>query len=131
MITVSSLCARLDHLHLDPASHYPGIFIAAMTRLGDARLTPLALGAAAYCAVRWIEAYGLWFERAWAEGLAALSGAIYVPFEVRGILHGHGWSAAVALAINIAVVGIMVNALLRRRARRASGSPPSPRPGDR
>ena len=36
---------------------------------------------AAYSIVRFVEAYGLWRERTWAEWFALISGALYVPFE--------------------------------------------------
>lgn len=106
----------VHHLHLNPAKHYPHIFLEAAGRLGDARLWWLVAGASGYSAVRFIEAYGLWRQRWWAEGFAALSGAIYMPFEIVRLLHGGAHViAAIALAINTAVVAFMVYALLARR----------------
>src|SRR3954466_6605056 len=64
---VQAFAERLVRLsHLDPASHYPQIFIDAASRVTDGRLWLLAAAAAAYAIVRGIEAYGLWFERRWA-----------------------------------------------------------------
>jgi uncharacterized membrane protein (DUF2068 family) len=103
----------IDHLHLNPASHYPRIFLDAVTRATDWGLWKLAALAAAYAAVRFVEAYGLWRQRKWAEWFAALSGGIYIPFEVRGVLHGHGATALVALVINVAIVTLMIYALYR------------------
>jgi uncharacterized membrane protein (DUF2068 family) len=77
----------VEHAHLDPASRYPGISITAASNLQNTRLTLLAFGAAAYPALRFIEAYGLLRGRAWAEVLAAGSGAVYVPFELLGFAH--------------------------------------------
>ena len=107
----------VEHLHLNPASRYPGIFIEAAGRTSDKRLMLLALGAALYSVVRLVEAYGLWFGRRWAEGFAAAAGAIYVPFEVYKLVHDGGWAPAVALAINLAIVGVMVYALVKRKTR--------------
>lgn len=107
----------VEHAHLNPASRYPQIFIDAAAHAQDSRLLLLASGAAAYALVRLVEAYGLFFERAWAEALAAASGAIYIPFELLG-LHRHAtWLGASLLVLNVAVVVIMVRALLRRRGR--------------
>jgi uncharacterized membrane protein (DUF2068 family) len=103
----------LDHLHLNPASRYPHIFLDAVTRVNNWGLWKLAALAAGYAAVRLVEAYGLWRQRLWAEWFAALSGAIYVPFEIRGVMHGHGLTAAVALTINVAIVVVMLYALYR------------------
>ena len=42
-----------------------------------------------------------------------MSGAIYIPFEIRGVMHGHGLTAAAALTINVAIVAVMLYALYR------------------
>lgn len=70
------------HLHLDPVSRIPRIFIAAADHLSDVHMWALALLAFAYSALRLTEAYGLWVGRRWAEWLAVASGGIYVPIEV-------------------------------------------------
>lgn len=117
---VHALAARLiEHLHLNPASRAPKVFVDALANLDDRRLVLLAAGAAAYAACRLAEAWGLFRERAWAEWLAAVSGAIYVPFELAELGRGGGWLDAAALAVNLAVVALMVAALRRRRARAA------------
>ena len=103
------------HSHLNPASHYPQIFLQAAARTDDSRLLLLAAGAAAYSAVRFIEAYGLWHARPWAELFAAASGAIYMPFEVFEWLNKHHWHAAVAFFLNLAIVAFMIYALVRRK----------------
>jgi uncharacterized membrane protein (DUF2068 family) len=121
---IYDLAARLiEHTHLNPASKYPQIFLDAASKLGDSRLLGLAAGAALYSVVRLAEAYGLFFERAWAEVLAALSGAIYVPFEIVGLLRRPSWHGAVLLALNLAVVALMVRAMLRRRASTRPSAP--------
>lgn len=115
---VHALAAKLiEHLHLNPASRYPHIFLDAISNLQDTRLVMLAIGAAAYAFVRLVEAYGLYFEKAWAEVLAAVSGAIYVPFELAVLVRQPSWHGALLLAVNLVVVALMVNALLRRRQR--------------
>lgn len=103
------------HLHLNPAKHYPQIFLHAASGLADARLWLLAGGAFVYCCVRFIEAYGLWRQRWWAEGFAAASGAIYMPAEIYKLYRGGGAIPAAALAINVAVVAFMLYALWSRR----------------
>lgn len=112
----------IEHLHLNPASKYPQIFLDAASKTGDARLVGLAAGATLYAAIRFAEAYGLFFERAWAEALAALSGALYIPYEIAGLLHKTSWHGVALLTLNIAVVALMVRALLRRRRSSVQGT---------
>src|SRR5215470_18817732 len=61
------------HLHLNPARHYPRIFIEAAGRLNNARLWMFATGAFAYSALRFAEAYGLWRARPWAQWIGIVS----------------------------------------------------------
>lgn len=70
------------HAHLNPASHYPHIFIEAATKASDSRLWMLALAAFLYAALRLSEAYGLWHRRRWAEVFAVVTGALYLPVEI-------------------------------------------------
>lgn len=105
----------VGHLHLNPASRYPRIFLEFAAKATDSRLRTLAALAAGYALVRFIEAYGLWRERRWAEWFAAVSGGIYIPFEIYKLFHGEAWLSLAALFGNIVVVGLMIRALLRGR----------------
>jgi uncharacterized membrane protein (DUF2068 family) len=110
----------IRHLQLNPAKHYPQIFITAMSRLSDSHLMVLAGFAALYALVRFVEAYGLWYERRWAEWLAALSGGIYVPIEIYELMHHITWLRITALLINLLVVGYMVWLLTESQRRRVA-----------
>ena len=63
-----------------------------------------------------VEGYGLYKQRAWAEILAALSGAVYVPFELMELARRPSVLATFLLALNLAVVAVMVLALKARRS---------------
>ncbi len=103
------------HLHLNPAARYPHIFLDAASELTEPRMLLLAAGAAVYSAVRFIEAYGLWRERQWAEWFAALSGGIYIPFEVYELQRHATALSLSALLINMAIVAFMLYCVLRPR----------------
>lgn len=107
----------VNHAHLNPASRVPRVFLAFANRLDDARLWQLAAGAMAYSAVRLVEAYGLWYGRRWGEVFAAASGAVYLPFEVRELIHRPGPLNLALLLVNLGIVGYMLYALRRRTAR--------------
>lgn len=101
------------HLHLNPARGYPRIFIHAAAQLTDAKLWMFAGFALIYVAVRWVEAYGLWLGRRWAEWFAVASGAIYVPVEVYEIAHGPNWTKIVLLVANVCIVAYLTYVLWR------------------
>lgn len=101
----------VSRFHLNAASHYPRIFLDLAGQLTDGRLWVLAAFATAYAVVRFVEAYGLWNARSWAEWFAALSGGIYIPFEVREISRHVSWLSVTTLIINIAIVCFMIYGL--------------------
>jgi uncharacterized membrane protein (DUF2068 family) len=105
----------IEHSHLNPASRYPHIFIDLAARTNDARLWFLAMGALAYATVRFVEAYGLWFAKWWAEWFAAAAGAVYIPFEVYRIFHGGHWHVWTAFLLNVVIVAVMIYALVKRK----------------
>jgi uncharacterized membrane protein (DUF2068 family) len=107
----------LLHLHLNPASRIPGVFVELAARVTSINLWLLALGAATYASVRIAEGYGLWYDRAWAEWLGAVSGLIYVPFELYALSKGVTLLKLTTLALNVLVVAVLLDALLRRRRR--------------
>lgn len=118
----------VDRLHLNPANHYPHIFIEAMADLNNTRLWLIAGFAAAYATVRFVECYGLWHGRRWAEWFAALSGAIYVPVEVYEMAHRASWLKFGALVLNLAVVAYMVWLLTESRRLHAAARESGPDP---
>jgi uncharacterized membrane protein (DUF2068 family) len=92
------------HSHLNPAHHYPHIFIEAASRTNDSRLRYLAALAFLYSTVRFVEAYGLWRLRAWAEWFAIVSGSIYVPIELLELIKHVTAIRAGVLLVNIFIV---------------------------
>lgn len=107
--------ALVGHLHMNPAHHAPQIFVEAAARLTDPRLWALASGALVYAGVRFLEAWGLWRSRNWAEWFGALSGAIYIPFEAAALLERITAVRFVALLVNALVVGYLAWVLWRNR----------------
>lgn len=115
------------HSHLNPAHHYPRVFIQAASRANHSRLRHLAVLAFVYSAVRFVEAYGLWRLRAWAEWFAILSGSIYLPVEFYELFRRPTWIRAMVLLTNLLIVAYLAAVRLRNRRRDAIGrSPPRP-----
>jgi uncharacterized membrane protein (DUF2068 family) len=95
------------HLHLNPARHYPRVFIEAAGRLTDSRIWLLAVGAFAYSALRFTEAYGLWLARPWGEWMGIVSGGVYLPAEVIAMVHRPTVIKAILLILNALLVAYL------------------------
>jgi uncharacterized membrane protein (DUF2068 family) len=106
------------HIHLNPARHYPQIFIDAANHLTDSRLLAMAVAAFLYSVVRFVEAFGLWRQRQWAEWFALLTGGMYIPVEFYENLRGVTWAKATVLTVNAAIVMYLAYVLYRSRQKR-------------
>jgi len=93
--------------HLNPARHYPRIFIDAINNLTDGQLLAMAFSALLYSAVRFVEAVGLWLQKQWAEWFGLLTGGLYIPVELLEITRGITWPKVTVLIVNIGVVGYL------------------------
>jgi uncharacterized membrane protein (DUF2068 family) len=103
----------VKHFHLNPASHYPRIFLDLSENISDTKLWSMALAAATYSVVRIIEATGLWLRKAWAEWFAVLSGGIYIPIEIYEVFQRVTWPRVTVLTINFGIVSYLLIVLLR------------------
>jgi len=102
------------HLHLNPARHYPTIFIDVIDHITDPQLFVLALSAFLYAVVRLVEAYGLWYHRRWAEWFGFLTGGMYIPVEIYELVRG-----VTAIKLTIFIVNLMVVSLLGTELQRS------------
>ena len=103
------------HSHLDPARHYPRVFIEAASHTGDSRLRSLAALAFLYAVVRLVEAYGLWHMKVWAEWFAVIAGSVYLPVEIYELFKRVTWTRAMVLLVNGFIVAYLVRVLFRSR----------------
>jgi uncharacterized membrane protein (DUF2068 family) len=108
--------AVLRFLHVNPDHHhYAQVFLNLADNITDTKLWAMAAGAAAYSIIRFVEAYGLWQERTWAEWFALISGTLYVPFEVYELVRRITPIHVGVLLINLVIVFYMLYLRLSAR----------------
>lgn len=103
----------LFHLHIDLDRRVSHMLLDAATKLSDARLLTIALAAMTYSTVRFIEGWGLWNRRVWAEWFALLSGALYLPWEILKLVERVDWQRVAVLVINIGIILYMLYIRIR------------------
>jgi uncharacterized membrane protein (DUF2068 family) len=106
------------HLHLNPARHYPQIFIQTASHVSNSQMLGLALAAMAYSVIRFVEAAGLWFRRSWAEWFGLLTGAVYLPVEIVAALRHPAWPRVTVFIVNTFVVGYLCCVVVAGRKKR-------------
>ena len=97
----------LDFLHISPDHHLAQVLLRSADFLGNASMRSVILVACVYSALRFAEAVGLWRARPWAEWIALVSGAMYLPFEVFKLANHVSLFHASILIINLAIVAFM------------------------
>lgn len=105
------------HFHINPASHYPRIFLDLSVRMSDLKLWAVAVGAIFYAAIRFAEAYGLWKQRPWAEWFGLLSGGMYIPIELYEVVQGITWPKVTVLAVNGVIVVYLLGVVMRSKGK--------------
>jgi len=98
----------LTLLHISPDHRLARMVMRQADRITDKKLWTFAGLAACYSTIRFVEAYGLWKARAWAEWIALISGAMYLPFEIRELIRKLSLLHFSLLIVNLAVVMYMV-----------------------
>ena len=105
----------LDHLHIGEDRRIGQMLMHAASQVSDARLWTIAGAALAYATVRFVEAWGLWHRRIWAEWFALLSGAMYLPLEILKVAQRATAERVIVLCMNVVIVLYMLFIRIRER----------------
>lgn len=95
----------LYFFHVNPDLRISHVVMRLAARVMDTNVLTVLTIAAVYSCLRFVEAYGLWRQRIWAEWLAIISGGIYLPYELYKLILRPSALHWTILLINIAVVG--------------------------
>lgn len=99
--------AFLDFLHISPDHHFAHMLLRWADTLSDQSLWFVVLVASIYAGLRFAEAYGLWYAKIWAEWIALVSGAVYLPFEIYKLAERVSLLHVAILLLNLAIVAFM------------------------
>jgi uncharacterized membrane protein (DUF2068 family) len=103
---------------IDPETHYRRLFIESVARLTHQHVALIAGLASAYALIRFVEGYGLWQERHWAEWFAVISAGLYLPLELEHLLRHPRPLTAVVILVNLAIMIYLGKLLQQQRAQR-------------
>jgi uncharacterized membrane protein (DUF2068 family) len=95
-------------LHISTDRHSAQLFLDFADDITDARLWAAVRLAFAYSALRFVEAYGLWKQRTWAEWVAFGSGTLLIPLEIRELMRGVTLLRSAVFVGNLVVIGYML-----------------------
>jgi uncharacterized membrane protein (DUF2068 family) len=117
---VRQLAADLiGHFNVPQTGRFPTMLLHYADMIGGANARTVLMLGIGYVTIRFVEGWGLWFDRSWGELFGALSGALYVPFEVQHLIHRPSLGAAAVLAVNLFLIAYLLVTLQRKRAMKA------------
>ena len=115
--------ALVGRLHLNPAHRFESSFIKAAAQVTDRGLWLIASLGFLYALFRFLEAYGLWSGRRWAEWLAVVSGGLYLPLEIYELIQRFSWVRVSAVIVNLIVVFAMTAVLVKDKKSESRTNP--------
>lgn len=110
-------------LRVDPHGEMMEGLVAKVSGISPERLRLLSLGTLIYAALFATEGVGLLLAKVWAEWLAVVSTAGFIPLEIMSLVRHPTALHVVVLIVNILIVAYLLFERLRDR-----GEPKSPPP---
>ncbi|OLB95035.1 MAG: hypothetical protein AUH30_16460 [Candidatus Rokubacteria bacterium 13_1_40CM_68_15] len=100
----ADLSAWADLLHIDPDDRHLGRLLEKVSALDERTLTRISVGMLVYAIVLLIEGTGLMLEKRWAEYVAVIVTASFIPLEIYEIVRHVTVTRMLVLVINVAIV---------------------------
>jgi uncharacterized membrane protein (DUF2068 family) len=94
-------------LHLNPDGRLAREIIRGARHVTRGNLHLWIAGTLAYTVIRFVEAVGLWLEKAWAEWFALISGSLYLPIEIYELAHHATHVKWAIFATNLLIVAYL------------------------
>jgi uncharacterized membrane protein (DUF2068 family) len=101
----------IDVFRVDPHNHFINRLLEKLSMLDDRRLKELSVGTFVYSAIFFTEGIGLSLRKRWAEYFTIVSTSSLLPLEIYELAKHPSAGKTLALLINLAVVGYLVNEL--------------------
>jgi uncharacterized membrane protein (DUF2068 family) len=104
----------ISQLHIDEENHY---IIHIMERLGaitDHTLRQLSIASFIFSGLLFIEAFGLFGQRVWAQFMTILETSLLIPFEIYELTRQGTHLKVIILAINIIIVTYLLFIVIRK-----------------
>lgn len=112
-------------IRVDPDNRFVHTALERVTGLSPHKMEEIGLGTLLYGLLFGIEGVGLLFGKRWAEYVAVISTAGFLPIEVYEIFQKFRWTKVVVLILNILIVVYLVVRLWQTRPSARKDEPPA------
>ncbi|MGB7566228.1 MAG: DUF2127 domain-containing protein [Chitinivibrionales bacterium] len=104
----------ISRLHIDAEHRFIQRVLAHLSLIDNHTLEAIATVSFIFASLLLLEGFGLIFQKLWAEYLTVAETAIFIPFEIYEIIRHATVTRISLLTINIAIVGYLLLAILRK-----------------
>jgi uncharacterized membrane protein (DUF2068 family) len=104
----------VEKLHIDSENRLVQHILLRLDLIDVRMLKEISLGTFLFALILLVEGSGLFFQMVWAEYMAVVETAIFIPFELQGIFKHATTARGVLLTVNIAVVLYLVFLIMRK-----------------
>jgi uncharacterized membrane protein (DUF2068 family) len=116
---VDGVARIVEHLPIQTGRHVLQHWMDQLAGMTPGHFVIAGIIACFYAALFFVEGFGLWTGRRWAEYLTTIATASLIPFEVYELMRRVTWVKGVVLIGNIAIVIYLIYLLRRGQFDRA------------
>jgi uncharacterized membrane protein (DUF2068 family) len=113
---------------INPERHYMKLVIENVAKATNHHVGEIAALGFAYAAIRFVEGYGLWREKRWAEWFAVISAGLYLPLELTHFGRHPSLFNAGVIFVNMLIILYLASLLGQQRAERERATAPQTEP---
>jgi uncharacterized membrane protein (DUF2068 family) len=103
---------------INPETHYMRLFIEGVAKATNHHASEMAALGFVYTTVRFVEGYGLWRGKRWAEWFAVISAGIYLPLELTHFSRHPSLFTGGIILLNMLIILYLATLLGHQRAER-------------
>ncbi len=107
---------------VNPERHYTRLFIETVAKATNHHVGEIAALGLVYALIRFVEGYGLWHGKHWAEWFAVFSAGIYLPLELEHWGHHATILNAGVMFFNVVIILYLIKLLKTQRSERHATS---------
>jgi uncharacterized membrane protein (DUF2068 family) len=112
-------------LHIDAEHKFIQNIILQLSHVTNHTLEELSIFTFLFAFLLYIEAFGLLWQKVWAEFVTIAETSLFIPFEIYEIFRHATIIKVSILAINVAIVGYLVWAIMRKTSGQSAAALPA------
>lgn len=105
---------------IDIESRYAQLVLERLVGVGDQQLVEFGVIAIIWAALYFIEGFGLWMQKRWAEYLTAIATGLFIPAEMYELWERFTWVRVLILGLNTFVLWYLSTRLRDENVRMAA-----------